>query len=172
MVWSRVQSTSAYVMASSEGSAGNEPQARQRHAAAVYGRYMLLWGGTSGKEATETSAVEIFDVMNARWLGGRRLGKMFLPDGLRNMAVAWDKEKAYTFGGIYGKETRINDVYEVHLASLACRKVAPASDTASASPQGRTSSAIVLFGRKLISYGGYTVEHSNELYAFDLDKSE
>ena len=132
---------------------------------------MAVWGGEGGSGVIETSVVECFDVLSATWMEARQLSQD-LPDGLYNMAVACDEERAYTFGG-RTKSGRINDVYEVDLTSLVCCKIEPSAHSAP-SPSAREFSAIVISRRRLVNYGGETGggRVSDELHLLDLDASE
>ena len=157
-------------MASLPQSRGREPVARVSHAAIGYHRHMAVWGGRGGGGVhIETSVVECFDVLSATWMEARQLSQ-YLPDGLHQMAIACDEERAYTFGGETGSR-RINDVYEVDLTSLVCSTIEPSAHSAP-SPSVRNSSAIVISRRRLVNYGGLTSEVSDELHVLDLDASE
>ena len=154
-----------------------EPVARNGHASVASHdhHHMLMWGGEGSSgvdyQDIETAVVESFDVLSATWVETQRLGQ-YLPDSLWRMAVACDEERAYTFGG----ETslgRINDVYEVDLTSLVCSKIQLSAHSAP-SPSARQYSAIVISGRRLVNYGGWTPGGIalDELHVLDLDASE
>ena len=152
-------------------SLSKEPLARWRHAAVYSNHRMLVWGGDGGTVRIETSAVGCFDVLSASWADTRHLSQ-YLPDGLYSMAVACDEESAYSFGG-RTKSERINDLYEVNLTSLVCRKLVPSAHSAP-SPSARAGSAMLCSRRKLVNYGGYCDGDrvSDELHVFDLDNSK
>ena len=121
-------------------SLSKEPLARSSHAAVASNHRMLVWGGDCGTVRIETSAVECFDVLSASWEETRHLSQ-YLPDGLNNMAVVCDEERAYSFGG-WTKSGRINDLYEVNLKSLVCRKLVP-SALSVPSPSARVGSNVM-----------------------------
>ena len=159
-------------MASVPQSRGREPQAREGHAAVSSSRQMLVWGGggVSGVRI-ETSTVEIFDVISVTWRDPRQLSGQSLPDDLRGMAIIRDGDKAYSFGG-WTESTRINELLEIELTSLQCRHLVPAEGSAPP-PSARSSSGMVSYRRKLVTYGGFTGgEWSDELHVFDLNTSE
>ena len=149
-------------------SLSKEPLVRYKHAAVASNHRMLVWGGDGGvKVRIETSAVECFDVLSASWAETRQLSKC-LPDGLYGMAIACDEERAYSFGGLT-KSGHINDLYEVNLTSLVCRKLGPSAHSAP-SPSGRAGSAMLCSRRKLVHYGGYCGGGVSDV--FDLDNSK
>ena len=152
-----------------------EPLARAYHAAVGAGQYMLAWGGKGGQ--VRTSVVERFDMLSTAWLDPQQFSGQSLPDGLHDMAVASDGEKAYIFGGMcgpYGSRNRYSAIYEVDLTSLDCKELIPATESAS-SPCARSGCGMVCFEKKLVVYGGYTdAGRANEqhLYVFDLNTSK
>ena len=165
-------------MASSQPRA-REPLARADFAAVSSSRHMFIWGGWVGRNDSRiaTSTVELFDVLSAAWQEPQQLGGLSLPDRLDEMAVAWDEEKAYSFGGsIESTRKYINDVYEINLSTLQCTKLVPATGSA---PSPRDASAMVCSKRRLVIYGGskYDEGHQYEeqfddLHVFNLDTSE
>ena len=145
-----------------------EPNARCYHATIASNRQVLVWGGKSSGEQIKTSAVECFDVVSTTWQETRQLS-LHLPDGLHHMAVAWNEEKAYSFGGV-SKSGQTNDIYEVDKTSLVCKKIIPSAGSA---PFPQSRSAIICSGRRLINYGGFSdTGFSDEIHVFDLDTSE
>ena len=159
-------------MASVPQSSGREPQARYWHAAVSSSRHMLVWGGGGGSGVMiKTSTVEIFDVISATWRDPRQLSGQSLPDGLHDMEIALDGDKAYSFGGRTAS-TRINDLLEIELTSLQCRHLVPAEGSAPP-PSARNGSGMVCYRRNLVTYGGFTDDgQSDELHVFDLNTSE
>ena len=153
-----------------------EPLARSYHTAVRAGQYLLAWGGKG--DQVKPSVVERFDVLSAAWREQQELNGSPLPDGINDMAVASDEEKAYTLGGMAGPRNsrqRYHTLYEVDLTSesLECKELVPAPGSAPL-PSARSGS-MVCVGRRLIIYGGYTEDgRSNEqrLHVFDLDTSE
>ena len=149
---------------------GREPQARCSHAAVSSNRHMLVWG-SDDRSMLPASTVETFDVLSATWREPRQFGGESLHDGLWDMAIAQDGDKAYSFGGFAGPH-RTSDLIEIELTSLHCRHLVPAADSAP-SPSARNDSAMVYYRRKLVAYGGYTERRwSDELHVFDLNTSE
>ena len=150
-----------------------EPQARGDYAAVSSSRHMFVWGGWAGRNASglATSTVEIFDVLSAAWQEPQQLRGLSLQDGLNEMAVAWDEEKAYSFGGSMESKTKyINDVYEIALSTLQCTKLVPAAGSA---PSPRESSAMICSRRRLVLYGGSRDGlELDDLHVFNLDTSE
>ena len=152
-----------------------EPQARDKHVAVRWNRQMRIWGGRGGSGGSgghiDSNAVSCLDVLKGTWgVSTRSLSGESLPDGLACMAVAWDKEKAYMFAGLVTSKKFINDIYEVNLSSLVCRKLKPATRSAPP-PSERNHSAMIYWKRKLINFGGFTGPSStNDLYVFDLDE--
>ena len=155
---------------STSTSVAREPQARNDHAAVGVGQKLYVWGGDGGT-SVQASTVECLDVPSATWQEPRQLRGHPLPDRLHAMAVTTDGERAYSFGGWtdWGKS---NAVYEVNMASLECRKLAPAS--ASPVPSKKTGSGMVHYQHKLVEYGGFTSDYrpTDELHVFDLNTSE
>ena len=154
-----------------------QPPARAEHVAVASSNRMLVWGGNGGKKSRiMTSTVEIYDVLSGTWQETRQLRSSSLPENLNSMAVIWYEEKAYTFGGFIQNVhddlgQMINDVYEVDLSSLECKKLEPYG---APSPTPRDSSAMVYCKRKLVNYGGRLDDdvESDELHVFDLNSSE
>ena len=151
-----------------------EPQARGDYAAVSSSRHMFIWGGWAGASSASglaTSTVELFDVLSAAWQEPQQLRGLSLPDGLNEMAVAWDEEKAYSFGGSIESTTKyINDVYEINLSTLQCTKLVPAAGSA---PSHRESSAMICSKRRLVIYGGSKDGlELDDLHMFNLDTSE
>ena len=152
-----------------------EPSARVYHAA-VGSRYnMFLWAGDSHHEYSVTSTVvETFDVLSTSWRQPLQLrGRPPLPDGLRNKAVTTDEERAYFFGGYVGPSgsgERQNCLFSLDLSSLSCGMLTPT--TAEGYPTPRAGSAMVHYKRKLVVYGGWITNATDDLLVFDLDTSE
>ena len=147
---------------------------RAHHVAVNAGeKYALVWGGDEGDGMQiDTSTVDTFDVLSASWQEPRQLRGTPLPDRFHKMAVAWDEKKTYLFGGKCDFDTRFNDVYEIDLKTLECKKLTLAEDSAPP-PSPRSSCSMVCARRRLVIYGGFTgMEQSDELHVFDLDTSE
>ena len=148
-----------------------EPWPRSHHVAVSAGSKLLIWGGMDWRGLIEATTVEEFDLLSTAWQEPRKLCGESLPDGFHKMAVAWDETKAYMFGGKDIGETRYNDLYEVDLTSLECKKIQPAAGSAPP-PSPRSSSSMACVGRQLVVYGGFDGEEgSDELHVFDLDTS-
>ena len=149
-----------------------EPSARWGHAAVGCGNNMFVWGGNGvGGSVVSSSVVERFNVQSTSWQEPRQLRGQSLPDRLRFMAVASDRETAYYFGGCVGggNQQRCNSLYVLDLSSMQCRQMA----TGGESPTARSLSAMVHYRRQLVVYGGLTGNGaSDELFVFDLDSSE
>lgn len=146
------------------------------HAALAMGHNMFIWGGTTSEDTSlDPSVVECFNVLSTSWEQPRRLSNVALPFGYANMAAASDGEKSYLFGGTNKSEELCNEIYEVHMPSLECKKLVPAADSVI---NTRGLSALVCVNGTLISYGGVTHEPhtmptlSNKLFVFDHINSE
>ena len=149
-----------------------EPSARYGHAAVGCGSNMFVWGGKGdgGGSVVSSSVVERFNVQSTSWHESRQIRGQSPPDGLYNMAVASDGERAYYFGGYVARRSqRYNSLYVLDLSSMQCRQMA----TGGESPTARSLSAMVHYRRQLVVYGGLTESGaSDELFVFDLDTSE
>ena len=145
-----------------------DPSARWGHAAVGSGSSMFVWGGYGGGgSVVSSSVVERFNVQSTSWQEPRQLRGQSPPDGLSNMAVASDGERAYCFGGFV--DQHYNSLYVLDLSSMQCRQMA----TGGESPTARSRSAMVHYRRQLVVYGGWTGSGaSDELFVFDLDTSE
>ena len=94
-------------------------------------------------DTLDPNAVSCLDVLKGTWgVSTRSLSGESLPDELACMALAWDKEKAYMFAGLVTSKKLINDIYEVNLSSLVCRKLKPALRSAPP-PSERNHSAMI-----------------------------
>ena len=145
---------------------------------------MFMWGGitTEYSSPVDPSVVECFNVLSLSWEqpSRRLLNHKVIPAGYCKMAVASDGENSYLFGGSdiesVSAEDPFNEIYEVHMPSLKCKKLVPAADSDSLFTPGN---ALVCVNRTLISYGGVEVDSANpmptlseKLFVFDLIKSE
>ena len=138
---------------------------RGYHAAVGVGQTLLVWGG-DGVE--ETSLVERFDVVSTTWRDARRLQGDSLPVGLRYMAVAFDGETGYMFGGSYSGGTS-DKLFAINLTSLECRELVP-SPQSPYRPGPRSNSAMVYSEGRLVKYG--SSGSNREVEVFDLNESE
>ena len=144
------------------------------HAAFAVGHNMFMWGGTE-ESSIDPSVVECFNVLSTSWEQPRRLLNVAPPFGYSFMAVASDGENSYLFGGTKKSEELFNEIYEIHMPSLKCRKLVPAADSIT---NTKGLSALVSVNQTLISYGGVIdLPHAmpallKELFVFDLIKSE
>lgn len=150
-----------------------EPHPRDSHAAVGIGQKLYVWGGYGGSAKIRTTTIERFDVCFETWEEPRQLQRS-LPDGLSNMAVACDGERAFSFGGTIGtypNYTYLNTLYEINLSTLQCKELLPR--TPSQAPKKLSGSRMVYFNHKLIVHGGRTPQGAtDELHVFDLQTSK
>ena len=149
----------------------SEPLARWYHAALSIGQNMVVLAGESDRSSFNSSIVERFNVSLTSWQPQHHLLNQTLPDGYCRMAAASDGENVYMFAGRSGAGQLCNKIYEVNAMTLECSEIIPATPVC---PTPRENSTLIYLNRTLVSYGGLTSRGniSNELFVFDLNKSE
>ena len=152
--------------------ASREPQRRKFHAAVGIGKHLFVWGGDGGSTKIRTTVVESFNVLSLAWEQPQDL-QGSLPDGLCDMAVTCDGERAYFFGGRTGSYafTFHDSLYQVTPSQNLCQHLQ--AESASHAPAKTSGCCIVQFRDELVLHGGWTGEgRTDDLHVFDLKKSE
>ena len=153
----------------------DEPVARYKHAAVAVEQCMLVWGGQNRITPIQTSTVESFNLLSMTWEEPQQLRGQAFPENLSRMAVTYDEESVYWFGGLTGtypsQRLYSSTLHQIDLASLVCKPLVPAKG--SVCPTPRANSHMVLQKRNLVLYGGVHGDHvMDDLHTFDLDKSK
>ena len=146
---------------------GDEPVARDGHAAFAIGQKMMLLAG----DGCESHVVDTFNIFSMAWKETITLRRNDAPDRLCYMAAVSDgKDTLYTFAGYTKGGRRINSLYELNVSSMQCTEIVPATGNI---PSPRDSSSMILYDRLLLAYGGRTDDGvSSELLVFNLHSSE
>ena len=147
-----------------------QPRPRVRPIAVGVGRKLHMWGGFGGTPPLPATTVETFDVPSEAWLEAKKL-RYSIPDDMRGMAVTNEGERVYAFGGRTDRDTYSQEVYQIDLSTLECKKLVPTNP--SYAPKATFSCGVAYFNHKLVIHGGRTEQdRTNEVHVFDLRTSE
>lgn len=134
----------------------NRPPGRYGHVAVGYKDKVFIWGGRTKKysqsdKAKLASTLDIFDLRTELWERLETRGTP--PSGLIHCAFATDGPHVYVYGGGDG-ETDYDTLHRLNVDDLTWTRI-PNASGAAGSPGRKNGAKMVLWGKKLILFGGY-----------------
>ena len=146
-----------------------EPSGRVGCVSATIDSKVFVWGGklTDRKDTSHLKNIYILDTLNEKWKSKSTTGEH--PRGYRYCCSAQSGNILYVYGGLDENDqyTRTGSLFSLNLDILSWRELSPHVHDG---PSKRQVGGMIVQGKKIILFGGYTEdeEGTNELHIFDL----
>ena len=128
---------------------------------------VFVWGGrlTDEQDTSHLKNIYILDTLKENWKSKSTTGEH--PRGYKYCCSAQSGNVLYVYGGWDENDEETGSLFSLNLDILSWRELSPHVHDG---PRKKQSGGMIVQGKKIILFGGYTkdIKETNELHIFDL----